>query len=160
MRKTKKSQTEILGLAIVIVFITIGMLFVVKFMISKKPDQQRETFIRSELASNILGSMIDVNTDCRNLDLSELLKDCAESYPGGITCSGQTSCDYSEQIINTILSNFMTNLGGNRSYQFLATTQQDDLIFIEQGNCTVWESANQPLPTYVGTLELKFHMCK
>jgi hypothetical protein len=163
MRKSKRSQTEILGLSIVIIFLSIGMLFVVKSIISKKPSQERETYIRSELASNILGSIVDVHTDCRNQDLSDLLQDCAEFYPtGSIECpNGKQSCDYADTEIRTILSSFMDRLGGNKSYQFIAITPDAmDIVFIKQGNCTIWESATQPLPTLIGTINLKFNMCK
>ena len=163
MRKSKRSQTEILGLSIVIIFLSIGMLFVVRSIITKKPGQERETYIRSELASNILGSMIDVNTDCRNQDISDLLSDCAEFQPdGSITCpNGEKSCQYAEKEIRTILSRFMDKLGGNKSYQFIALTQDAfEVVYIPVGECTIWESATQPLPTLMGTLELKFNMCK
>ena len=163
MKKSKRSQTEILGLSIVIIFLTIGMLFFVKSLISKKPGQERETYIRSELASNILGSIVDVNTACRNQDMSDLLEDCAEFAPtGSINCpDGKRSCDYANAEISLILSRFMENLGGNKSYQFIALTHDAmDIINIKQGECTVWESATQPLPTLMGALELKFNMCK
>lgn len=163
MKKSKKSQTEILGLSIVLIFLSIGMLFVVKSIISDKPSQERETYIRSELASNILGAITDVHTDCKNQDISDLLQDCAEFAPtGSIECSnGQESCDYAKSEIITILSRFMDKLGGNRSYKFIALTpDMMDVVSIEKGNCTIWESATQPLPTIIGTLELKFNMCR
>ncbi len=164
MRKSKKSQTEILGLSIVIIFLSIGMLFVVNSLISKKPSQERETYIRSELASNILGSIVNVHTDCRNQDISDLLEDCAEFAPtGSIGCpNGKQSCDYVDTEIRTILFSFMERLGGNRSYQFIALTPDamDIVSPIKQGNCTIWESASQPLPTLIGTIELKFNMCR
>ena len=160
MKTSKRSQTEILGLSIVLIFLSMGMLFVVKSIISDKPSQERETYIRSELASNILGSIVNVHTNCRNQDISDLLQDCAVHEE--IVCSnGQGSCDYSKTEINTILSRFMSKLGGNRSYKFIALTHDMmDIVNIEQGNCTIWESATQPLPTLRGTLELKFNMCR
>jgi hypothetical protein len=163
MKKSKRSQTEILGLSIVIIFLSIGMLFFVKSLISKKPGQERETYIRSQLASNILGSIIDAHTDCRNQDISDLVEDCAECFnsPSCINCPGGNSCEYANMTITTILTRFMDKLGGNRSYQFIALTpDMMEVVEIIQGNCTIWESATQPLPTVIGTIELKFNMCK
>ena len=163
MRKSKLSQTEILGLSIVIIFISIGMLFFVKSIITKKPGQERETYIRSQLASNILGSIVDAHTDCRNQDFSDLLEDCNEHQPTGhINCpGGKKSCEYADSEITFILSNFMEKLGGNKSYQFIALNAEAvDIIYIKNGTCTIWESATQPLPTLLGTLELRFNMCK
>ena len=163
MRKSKRSQTEILGLSIVIIFLSIGMLFFVKSIISKKPGQERATYIRSQLASNILGSIINVHTDCRNQDISDLLEDCAECFnsPSCINCPGGNSCEYADSEIKTILARFMNKLGGNRSYQFIAIDPElMEIVEINQGNCTIWESATQPLPTLIGTIELKFNMCR
>lgn len=158
--RNKKSQTEILGLAIIVVFIAIGMLFVVKFMINQPADDTREEFIRSELANNILSSVIDANTPCRSQDISELLKDCAENNPGDIKCGDMYSCEYAEQETTLMISNFMEAMGHQKNYKFRVTLNQDTLILLEHGNCTIWESANQPLPTYKGNLNVQLLMCK
>ncbi len=163
MKKSKRSQTEILGLSIVLIFLSIGMLFFVKSIISEKPGQERETYIRSQLASNILGSVVGAHTNCRNQDISDLVEDCAECFNSlsCIPCPGGNSCDYADSEIRTILSRFMSKLGGNKSYQFIALNSElDYIVDIKQGNCTIWESATQPLPTLIGTIELKFNMCK
>lgn len=160
--KNKKSQTEILGLAIIVVIVTIGLLFVVKFLVTQPPQETRESYIRSELASNILGSIMDSDTNCGEYKYSipYLIKDCAEYNPGRISCSGELSCQHVNSHINFILSNFMNTLGGNKNYKFLAEADGEILFEISEGNCTVWESANQPLPIYGKTLDVKFYMCK
>jgi hypothetical protein len=177
--KNKKSQTEILGLAIIVVFIAIGMLFVIKFSLNKSNESPREQFITSELASNILNSMIDAHTSCRNLDFAALLKDCAENNPGKIKCTLNSycnnpnneacsinnqntqvySCEFIEKEINQTLINFMSLMGNSRNYLFTATLNEEEIISISNGQCTVWESAYQPLPTYKGSLNLRFQMC-
>ncbi|MCK5107831.1 MAG: hypothetical protein KAQ83_03830 [Nanoarchaeota archaeon] len=176
----KKAQTEILGLAIIVVFIAIGMLFVIKFSLNKSDEGPREQFINSELASNILNSMIDTHTSCRNLDFSALLKDCAENNPGKIRCTKSSycvnpndsscsinnqnqqvySCEFITDEINQTLINFMSLMGNNRNYLFTATLAEEEIISLANGECTVWESAYQPLPTYKGALNLRFQMCK
>lgn len=158
--RNKKSQTEILGLAVIVVFITIGLLFAVKFMLNKPQENIREEFIQSELASNILGSTIDATTSCRNQDIADLLRDCAENNPGRIKCGGFYSCDFVEGEINIILANFLNSIGGGKKYKFKVFLEEEIIFEIRQGNCTVWESANQPLPTRAGTLNVQFQMCK
>lgn len=158
--KHKKSQTEILGLAVIVVFITIGLLFAIKFMLNKPQESVREEFIHSELASNILGSTIDATTSCRGQDIADLLRDCAENNPGKVQCSEKYSCTFVEQEINNILFNFLGAMGGEKKYKFKAFLEEEVLFELKQGNCTVWESANQPLPTRKGTLNIQFQMCK
>ena len=158
--KSKKSQTEILGLAVVVVFITIGLLFAVKFMLNKPSTSVREEFIQSELASNILGTTIDATTSCRGQDIADLLRDCAENNPGKVQCSNKYSCEFVEQEINNILFSFLATMGGEKKYKFRAFLEEENLFEIRQGNCTVWESANQPLPTRKGALNIQFQVCK
>ena len=179
-KTNKRAQTEILGLAIIVVFIAIGMLFVIKFSLNKPDESTREQFIRSELAANILNSMVDAHTSCRNLDFAALLKDCAENNPGKIRCTLSSrcinpdgsscsinnqnkqvySCEFIQNEINQTLINFMSLMGNNRNYLFTATLSEEELMSLSHGQCTVWESAYQPLPTYKGSLNLRFQMCK
>lgn len=156
---SKKSQTEILGLAIIVVFIAIALLFVVKFMINSSAESPREEFIQSELASNILGSAIDATTDCRNQDIADLLKDCAENNPGSFKCGSLYSCEFAENELSRMLSGFMDAMGGGKAYKLRSFIGDNSLFEISEGNCTVWESATQPLPTRKGTLNVQFNMC-
>ena len=55
---SRKSQMEVLGLAIVVVLILVATIFVVRFFVLKTPTDYRKGFISAELASNILNTFL------------------------------------------------------------------------------------------------------
>src|SRR3989344_8240012 len=102
--KPKKSQMEILGLAIVIVLILVATIFIVRFLIVKAPADYRKGFVSSELASNMLNTFLKTAAkDCSQLTMTELLQDCAQGR--GIICeNGQDSCKFIESTAKDIFS--------------------------------------------------------
>jgi hypothetical protein len=96
MIKNKKSQFEILGLAIVIILITLGILFVIRFVVLKEPSKLRYDYTRTEMASNMLNTLLRTDTDCKRKSMTELFQDCA-SY-NRIECEydgiPMNSCEY------------------------------------------------------------------
>jgi len=79
MVKNKRSQMEMLGIAIVVVLVAFGMLFVVKFMLMRPPSSAKTEFLHRELASNTLSALLLTTTDCKNVNIRDLLIDCAEN---------------------------------------------------------------------------------
>ena len=53
-RKSRKSQTEMMGLVIVVILITLALLFVVSFIVLRKPSTLKKEYTQSELAANTL----------------------------------------------------------------------------------------------------------
>ena len=99
----KKAQTEIMGLAIVVILIIIGMTFVIRFMLAKEPVDIKAEFTRAEIASNTLNTLLKtVSKDCNGLSMTELLQDCGQSQ--SIFCNGQRSCIYVEEATQEIFS--------------------------------------------------------
>src|SRR3989344_8263815 len=89
----KKSQMEILGLAIVIVIVLLAITFTVGFLL--KPQKNiRQGFVNSELASNMINTFLKTNAPlCSRLSMTELIQDCFQSE--GLNCdNGQTSCEF------------------------------------------------------------------
>lgn len=100
----KKSQMELLGMAIVIVFISMGLLFIVRFSVLKEPEQTKKKYMHSELATNMLSALIQTDSagECHNVKVRDLLIDCAER--GTIDCYGQSSCIYVRSVIHDIFT--------------------------------------------------------
>jgi len=145
----KRGQMEILGLAVIIILITLVGLFVVRFVILK-PAEIKTSYTMKTLAVDTLTAMLRTNTECYGESIKDLLMDCAEGY--NIVCFGENSCIYANKSINQILNKTLNKW--NKNYIFRATTPI--LIQFENGNCTKIlmkpggkkESAVQPLPTY------------
>ena len=106
---SKKSQMEILGLAIVVVLILVGTIFVVKFIALKPQTNYRSTFISSQLASNWVNTFMRTSpADCPYVsEMKDLIQDCAQG--SNIICNnGEDSCEYvgftADKIINQSLA--------------------------------------------------------
>ena len=76
--KKKKSQMEIMGLVIIVILITLGLFFVVRFIITKQPSEIKKSYTQTEIAANILNSLLKTTSkDCYGMDVTQLLQDCA-----------------------------------------------------------------------------------
>ena len=62
----RKSQMEIMGLAIIILLLTLAMIFVVRFVILKGPSDIKKGFTQTELASNMVNTFLkSTSRNCR-----------------------------------------------------------------------------------------------
>lgn len=85
MYKTKiltKSQMEIMGIVIIIILFSVGLLFAIQYVILKKPSDVKKSFLQAELSSNSLNAMLKTNVpECNNADMAALFKDCTGVSP-------------------------------------------------------------------------------
>jgi len=157
MRKNKKSQAEIVGLVIIVLLITIGLLFFVKFVVLKEPSDVKKTFVHSELASNMVKVLLETTTDCKESSVKALLQDCAAFKR--INCDGIYSCEKVNDTIGIILTNTLEEW--NKQYEFRAYIPGNDPIS-SYGKCAPRadrESTTYPIPTDMGTLFVKMDIC-
>lgn len=137
--KRRKAQMEILGLMIVIILIIMGILFAVRFVITKPASETKQEYTRSQLTSNFGIALLQATTeDCRGIDMTELLTDCSEFE--SITCgNGKRSCDYANESILYILENTLDPWRVKYYISVFANPQMPLLTFNSSG-CT----DNQP----------------
>ena len=126
----KKSQIEILGMTLIIMFISLGILFLIKFNILESPTNVKGRFVHSELASSTLSTLLVTNVhECRGVNIRDLLIDCAEGQ--SILCNGSAnpnSCDYSKHVIRVIFNDSLAVW--EKDYKFTAWTD-GDLAWVE-----------------------------
>ena len=161
----KKAQTEILGLAIVVVLVVIATVLVVRFGFKNTTDI-RNDFIASEEASNILNTFLKTSAkDCSQLSMTELLQDCAQG--SGLICNhGEDSCAFVKSASTAILS---ATLGAEKKkYDFLACSnfnvkniKCDSTPLIEVGSpCPAQKKLKIfPIPINSGTIYTKLEIC-
>ena len=100
--KSKKSQMEILGLAIVVVLLLVASMFVYVFF-GNAQKNLRSTFISSQLASNTVNTFLKTTaSSCLKRSMTELIQDCA--LIGNFCENGQDSCSYVRFAANTIFN--------------------------------------------------------
>ncbi len=161
----KKAQTEILGLAIVVVLVIIATILVVKFGFSKSTNT-RNDFTSSQEASNILNTFLKTSApDCSQLTMTELLQDCAQGT--GLVCSnGEDSCNFVKSAATTIL---LETIGAEKkNYEFIACSnfnireiKCDSTPLVNVGQPCQGQKKLKifPIPTNSGTIYVKLEIC-
>ena len=180
----KKSQTELLGIAIVVIILSIGILILVSnAMKGTKTTEQKRQFSEKQLATNILGAILSTTTNFRNDKISTLLIDCGNCEPAGYyttSCpnyneGGQETpdlyitgpidvCTYLSIITDYMLNNTLKTW--NKKYQFLAYIQPDHPqinITYNISECLGGSQYVQKdfyyLPLYPQTLNVELSLC-
>ncbi|MEM4242834.1 MAG: hypothetical protein QXM31_02945 [Candidatus Woesearchaeota archaeon] len=139
-----KSQMEIMGLAIIVILVTLGILFAIAWLLqapSSGPVEHEEDAI---LAANFISAALGTTTDCNKRTVRELLQDCAVTQ-GATKCGQQTSCDYARDVIQALLDN--TLKVWKKDY-YLAMTGTSALEEMRFGSSCKGEKEmkEQPLP--------------
>ena len=157
-RFQRKSQTEIIGLAIVVILLIIGMTFVIRFMLNKEPIDYKKQFTQAEIASNMINTFLrSTSGDCDDLTMTELLQDCGQSK--SIFCeNGQDSCDYVGGTAEFIFGE--TLVSWNIDYEFKVFLIEENPLFTLGSPCPASKKSKTfPIPTSSGTLFVKLDVC-
>lgn len=157
MPKNTRAQMEILGLAVIVVLIMLGVLFAVFFVLRAPQSDAAQTYKESQLASSLLTAMLTTTTPCRGATVTELLQDCSTSNQ--LECPSGTSCDEASTAISTMLDG---TLGvWKRSYSFSITgAYAAEQIMFNAGDCSgEKESHTNPIPTPTGALQIRLDLC-
>ncbi len=125
----KRAQTEMLGMAIVILLLSIGILIIVGTVMNKSSEPSlKQSYSEKQLATNILGSMLSTTTNCNNERISTLMIDCGRDWP--LACKSEQSgaelsvCKYLNETISSMLNETLNHW--NKKYSFLAYVKRTD----------------------------------
>lgn len=125
----KKSQTEIMGLAIIVVIIIFGVLLALIFF---KPSQSIKADITdSTLASSMLTVIAETTLDCKQTELISLLQDCAENVENKQYCNAADT-DACGKVIGIINESILqkTLEVWNKKYSFIAEVEGEDPFIV------------------------------
>ena len=111
---SKLGQSEMIGLVIIVIMITLGMLFLAKFAL--QDDSSEKIFTRKGLAYSTMSSLLKSEVACvepgnsrvKVLSIGlELIDDCAANYASTLNshdCFGMHSCAFMQQEIEIMLN--------------------------------------------------------
>ena len=168
-----KGQAEILGIALIVVLLILGFLFVLRFSSSGDTAVLKERLVRMKIANNVLSTLLktsDINCNpTKKTKIEELFVDCSENHEqrGSLVCQGKLSCDYVAPLVKTILER--TIRAWNFGYEF-TIKQEDKLLFSpvtsapqkKEGKCPLTresDTVTYPLPTTNGIIEVTLKVC-
>ncbi len=156
----RKAQTEIMGLAVIVLLLALGMLFIVKFVLLRPESTTEQEFVHSQLAGKILNSLIKTTSDCNNAPLADVIQNCVEGFPNGdMYCfnTEEYSCNFINQTIKYILKETLDKW----KTDYTLTISVQNQTFFKFSDCTSpnTKSAIQPINTALGDLILRLNIC-
>jgi len=166
----KKGQMEMMGLAIIVILISLGLLFAVKFLLSKDSSlpSPSQDFKTSELGANFLAAMLETKApyeECFGITFATLYQDCGSNAPVIHCNDGRNSCEYAYDNTGDMLDNSIKAWG--RKYLFTAQggsqrigedmiliNEVDEFVISSEGSlndfaatCPNYKPKQQPLPS-------------
>jgi len=156
-RRSRKSQMEIMGLAIIFILVIFGVLFALRFVILKPQSDTRADYQTSQLAANIISTMRGTTTDCKDATVEQLLQDCAAEKR--LNCPPNlNSCQKVNNVIGSIFQ--ATLYEWKRAYNFSMSGPSVSSISFGNGDCSgEKEVKTHPVPTRAGTIMLRLELC-
>ena len=172
MKQNKKAQTEVLGLAIIILLILVATIFVAKFFLSSDRESSRGSVVASELASDLIKSILNTDSPCRNLKYSAIFRNCAESRSLPPPCFPSDSCQYlNSELKKNILEETFDEW--KIKYQLklyngeVEPQNQISNLNIQSHDCGSLSNSEQEEATYslsktgsTGTINIRLILCK
>jgi hypothetical protein len=185
----KKSQTEIIGITIVMVLIMLGIIFVIRFVVLSDNYNIKQEFDKSQMAANFMDAVLKTTTSCNQLTITELIMNCAEFYGNtnqlyncpsdtalGICPGGCRSCDFLNQSLEYILNNSLNQMPQVNYEMYICrwnpanaecnTGVGDIISSFQHANCRNatrfpigYTQKQQPIPTNVGNRVLQMYIC-
>jgi hypothetical protein len=153
-----RAQMEILGLAIIVVLIMMGVLFAIVFVLRAPASNTLGQFKESELAANLVTTMLGTTTPCHDATVSQLLGDCAVF--ARLDCGSiGNSCDAASDAFRQMLAGSLETW--HRSYRFNITGAYNvQGISYSSGACSGnIEGKTSYVPTAGGTLSVTLQLC-
>lgn len=164
---TKKAQQEMIGLAIIVTLLAVGLLMFVKFTVLSPQTTTYATVQSSELANNFLSALLNSNAGCSGSSLStfEDLINKVEIGEQNFYCNNQAPTEYLNESIRTILNK--TLYDWNYKYMLLipfnntGTASSTPMVFNNSCDTLNKKVGYQPIITDEGkTMVINLTICQ
>jgi len=155
----KRAQIEMMGLVVIVIIIAVAFLFLFYYLAGpgKENANLKLTYQKELLAYNSIGAVLQATTECRQMDIADLIEDCASVK--SVDCFGKDSCTYAGEEISYAFNEIFTK--NNVFYYFFVMDAQRNIILeIGQECAGSRTSATQPLPSRAGDLIIGIDICE
>lgn len=141
-----KAQMELMGMAFVVLLVSIGIIFAVRFVILSPSQSIVSEYIKNQLPNRWASAAFHTNLPaCHGATLQTVIQDCAENQNGVglIDCSGYSSCVYANATMEVMLQE--TLVKWNIRHKLVVSTPQGNLF--NKGECFGDQKASRfPIP--------------
>jgi hypothetical protein len=163
--KDKKAQMEMMGIAIVVVLLLVGLALVVSFVILRPPSDIREEYVESQLASNTIGAILRTTVpECRE-QMDDLLIDYASGFPRIRCDEGISTEEAIEGTLDTIFNQTLYEFGTQFYFEVSVQGATEEIVVSKASegavkDCRPREQATYLLPTTYGKdLNILLQIC-
>lgn len=152
----KRAQIEVMGLAVIVVLVALGLFFVIALSLNNDPEQPKQEFTNSQLAKNFLTSFVRSDTPCGSM--ADLIQDAA--VQNNLQCNGVSSKEYVNQTAAYYLEQTLDVWG----YTYNFSIPRAGIEIIPGEDCTSdrdkWGTGYQPLSAYpYGDIDIFLDLC-
>lgn len=166
--KGRKAQTEIVGLLLIVIIISIILVFALVSLASG-PEEYKQDYVRKDLSRSMIGAILNTHSGCTEDTLiKDLLIDCARSENLAtmqLECDdGRRSCVYAGDTIDNILKDTLEKW--HRPYQFRVISPSRQVIDELNSNSTDLartsaqiDTSTQPLPVGTRSSAMEIWLC-
>lgn len=131
----KKAQFEVVGLLMIVILMSLGVLFVVQFVVLDEPSTIRQSHTDKQFATSFLNSFLETTTeDCNGQQIKALVHDCVKNQPSlRIKCYDNgtqpqpDSCQYVNKTAFIILNK--TLIRRNAAFNFYIVDEEYGIYY-------------------------------
>ncbi len=153
---------EIMGLAVIVILLAVGMFFVAKFSLSKGKQAEEVTFQQRQIATGFVNTLLTTDAGCANsnANFARLIEELIEPEYSTLVCGTDTLEEYFISSVEDILNNTLDVWG--YKYKLSIVFPERSNIMIEKGcEGTTQEEAAPifPIPTDYGVIRVVMKIC-
>jgi len=158
-----KGQSDFMGLVVIVLIFIVAISFILFFSMRENGGDFSSSLDKNLHTSNTISSILQTNTLCRDLTVSQIIEQCAwtNNWVGNScrSASGDSPCDYANDVISLMLHE---SLSQQFDYSFLLETEfsQEPSIEIIPSQCMGEQVTKvQPLSYSGGKLFITLTLC-
>lgn len=100
----RKSQTEIMGLVVIVIIIVFGFMIGLKFYLMGGGEHVSKEIVSDMVVKRTVLVMMDTTLECKAVQVQDVVRDCAKDIVGLTYCGGRTNpCKEIESIATRVL---------------------------------------------------------
>ncbi len=149
----KKAQTEIIGLVLIVLIISVGMIFYLKLRNTEEEPNMRQDFTDTKLASNTLSVLLRTTHPYLEVEIRNLWQACIENRRVAAEDACSNAYETSKDILTMTLDEF------DRDFFFNVTGGDTSR---EYGSPCPFEKQTETffLPSDEGPIEITLEICR